>query len=466
MAEHTHDDSDYSVIDKAKMSLGHAPAGLCLPGIDATTHREAVRLCARDFLEHHVFFNDRGFHNHLNHQLLAVYTLGAPVKRLQDIFDLNKSMQRPSYSLESDVDITAENFTEYFSNERHYPNYVRFFQRELEAVGDNWKTVACDYFFDPRVFPLGMSGIFHPFIQLGYGLEFESKAITATALAQACVHPPFFNTMFSEDVFADICSDSFIAGDQGFSLMQILDKIRNDPLSDSMGFNESHGGDSSTRNISETLAIKYAKLWSVPATKEAVDAKYRELLSVVALVYGSLTRPGYKLLLHFVVMHCMTSAYFLPVFFSNMSIERQAQMLKAHSAAVLNVFAAIGSPELHITPEITSEDTHRAVPDPQSDMGNAWLDVFSKAISSNDIHISKVVRSFWRASLLSAFPSKPMFDEDYELPPSINWLYLARITVDTITKDNFKGGPPDQGEHFWKFGMVGHADFWATYSKD
>ncbi|KAJ2732187.1 hypothetical protein H4R23_002892, partial [Coemansia sp. Cherry 401B] len=96
MAEHSHDDSDYSVVDQARMTLGHAPAGLYLPGIDGATRREATRLCARDYLEHHVFFNNRGFHNHLNHHLLAVFALGAPVKRLQDIFDLHKGMQRPS----------------------------------------------------------------------------------------------------------------------------------------------------------------------------------------------------------------------------------------------------------------------------------------------------------------------------------------------------------------------------------
>ncbi|KAJ2749325.1 hypothetical protein H4S06_004665, partial [Coemansia sp. BCRC 34490] len=49
----THDDSDYSVIQKAGMELGHASSGMLLPGIDGKTRKEAVRLCARDYLEHH-----------------------------------------------------------------------------------------------------------------------------------------------------------------------------------------------------------------------------------------------------------------------------------------------------------------------------------------------------------------------------------------------------------------------------
>ncbi|KAJ2195571.1 hypothetical protein IW144_003384 [Coemansia sp. RSA 522] len=354
MADNTHDNTDYTVTDKAKMTLDHAPAGLYLPGIDETTHKEAVRLCARDFLEHHVFFNDRGFHNHLNHHLLSVFSLGAPAKRLQEVFDQNKEILLPSHS-PMDVDITTENFTEHFSNERCYPNYVSFFQRELDAAGDNWKAVACDYFFDPRVFPLGMSGIFHPFIQLGYGLEFESKTIVATALAQTCVHSSTFKTMFSEHVFADICTGELEDNNHGLSLMQILDKMRQDPLSISMEFSA-----------------------------------------------------------------------------------------------------------------ISSKDTHCTVSDLQNNVNNQWLDVFSGAIASNDMHVPKVVRTLWRGSLLYSFPSKLTFDNDYTLPPPVNWLYLARITVDTIDFSRFRD-PQQQakeGKRFWTFGMVGHDKFWDTYPKE
>ncbi|KAJ1832683.1 hypothetical protein LPJ63_003354 [Coemansia sp. RSA 2711] len=465
MAEHSHDDSDYSVVDRARMTLGHAPAGLYLPGIDGATRREATRLCARDYLEHHVFFNNRGFHNHLNHHLLAVFALGAPVKRLQDIFDLHKGMQRPSYSLESDVQITADNLADYVSDERHYPNFIKFFQGELEAAGEGWKTAACNYFMDPRVFPLGMSGIFHPLIQLGYGLEFESKAITATALAQACVHSSSFKSMFSRDTVADMNPDS---SDSGLSLMQILDRIRKDPLAVSMEFNPVPYSNSSITDSAEKLATKYTKYWSVPATKDAIDAKYQELLSVAALMYGSLTRPGHKLLLHFVLMHCLTSAYFLPIILDCLPVERQAEILKAHCAAVLDAFAVHGSPEFFVTPEVSTVDTHLAVSGSTGDANNQWLDVFADSIASNDIHVVKVIRSLWRGSLLSAFPVRHASGDDYELPPPINWLYLARITVDTITANNFRDMDEQvkEGKRFWTFGMLGHDEFWKSYPKE
>ncbi|KAJ2110946.1 hypothetical protein IW146_005687, partial [Coemansia sp. RSA 922] len=54
-----YNNDDNSVIDKAGMALSHSPKGLLLPGVDQTTHHEAVRLCARDYLENHTFFNDQ-----------------------------------------------------------------------------------------------------------------------------------------------------------------------------------------------------------------------------------------------------------------------------------------------------------------------------------------------------------------------------------------------------------------------
>ncbi|KAJ2885034.1 hypothetical protein IWW38_005361, partial [Coemansia aciculifera] len=120
---HLHNNDDNSVIDKAGMALSHNPTGLLLPGVDPTTHHQAVRLCARDYIENHVFFNDKQFHNHLNHHLLAAFSMGASAPRLQEIFDVNSDYQLPSLALTSDVTITADNFVEHLSKEELYPNF-------------------------------------------------------------------------------------------------------------------------------------------------------------------------------------------------------------------------------------------------------------------------------------------------------------------------------------------------------
>ncbi|KAJ1956984.1 hypothetical protein GGI12_005158, partial [Dipsacomyces acuminosporus] len=221
-----YENSDYSVIEQAGMELNHSPAGLQLPGIDAKTRKEATRLCARDYLEHHVFFNYTQFHNHLIHHLLAAFTIGASAERLQVIYDINTPMQRPSIPPSSEVVITKDNYEQYLSQEEYYNNYVDFFRRELAASNGNWAPVVSKYLFAPNTFPLALSGLFHPIIQVGYGIEFASEAIIATGLAQACVHEPMVknNPSFFDDSADDSSGDS-----QGLSLMQVINNIRNDP---------------------------------------------------------------------------------------------------------------------------------------------------------------------------------------------------------------------------------------------
>ncbi|KAJ2077464.1 hypothetical protein H4R24_005121 [Coemansia sp. RSA 988] len=462
----THDNTDYSVIEKTKMSLGHASTGLLLPGVDDATRKEATRLCARDHLEHHVFFDKRGFHNHLNHHLLAVFTLGGSAERLQTIFDLNKTIERPLALFSNDVVITSDNYKDHLADEMCYSAYVRFFHEQLEDAGENWRSVVFEYAFDPEIFPYIMSGLYHPFVQLGYGLEFESKTLTAAALAQACVHSLFYEGCLSDSTFAEECSNTLANGGSGFSLMQILDLIRKDKFASDILYTEKPFFETDM-TIVESLVVKYAKLWTVESTKTAVDTKYKELLSVVALMYGSLTKPGYKMLLHFALMHCLTSAYFLPIIFEHLSVDRQAKLLQAHCALTLGTFAIHGSPKFYIAPELTAVDARHVESLTPSNSGNPWLEVFEKAIASNDLHVVKAIRSLWRGSLLNAFHNHTDSASSYDMPPAINWLYLAQLTVSVIKADYFEDvdQQTQQGKHYWTYGMVGCDEFWTKYPK-
>ncbi|KAJ1938726.1 hypothetical protein FBU59_004352, partial [Linderina macrospora] len=187
-----HNDTDYSVIEETGVKLGKAPRALRVAEIDATTLREAERLCARDYLEHHIFFNHMQFHNHNIHHLLASMTLGAPQERLQDIYDKNVPMQRPLPDPVAGVVITKDNMYECLGKGEYYTNYVQFFRREIDAEDGDWKPVLIRYMFDDKIYPLVFSGLVHPLIQIGYGVEFDSAAIIATGLAMTCVHEPLF----------------------------------------------------------------------------------------------------------------------------------------------------------------------------------------------------------------------------------------------------------------------------------
>ncbi|KAJ2158035.1 hypothetical protein GGF46_004087 [Coemansia sp. RSA 552] len=420
----TRDSPSDDAIERAGMELGHAPAGLLRSGVDEHTRQEATRLCARDYLEHHVFFNEMGHHNHFNHHLLSIFTMGASSQRLQEVFDLHKTIQLPLLAHYGGDQITSTNLFQHATDEKYYSRFVEYFRRELDSAGSGWKEYACNLSMAPQMLPLTMSGVFHPLIQLGYGLEFESKAITAMGLAQACAHAPFFETMFSPGVFGTICGKTQDNEHCGASLMQIVRMIRDDPIALGMEYDPQPHLNHSIVGAAEKLAIMYTALWAVPPTKEAISAKYCELQSFVALFYGGLTRPGHKPVLQFIGMHCLTSAYFLPIYFDCMPIETQAVLLKAHY-------------------------------------------VFEKAIVSDDLHVSKVVRSLWRGSMLTS-PPQAKLAADYELPPQINWLYLAHMTTDTITASFFEdiAVQAKAGKQYWVYGMVGRDEFWSACLKE
>ncbi|KAI9502930.1 hypothetical protein GGI25_003203 [Coemansia spiralis] len=456
-----HDNSDYSVIEKAGMSLGHAPAGLLLPGVDSKTHKEATRLCARDYLEHHVFFNDRKLHNHLNHHLLAVYSMGASAERLQGIFDGNRLIQRPSLPTHETITIDATNYINYLSQENYYPDFVRFFHKELDAAGDGWHSVVAKYMFEPHIFPLVLNGLLHPLIQLGYALEFESKAIAAAALAQTCIHGNSYKKLYTPEFFSEIQA-SFAGGNyQCLSILEIFDRMRNERTDMKIPFGDDIFTDEN-RTVSEKLAVKYAKYWIVDADEKAISAKYRELLSVVSLWYIASTRPGYKLLLDFFTMHCVTSAYFLPIIFGILSTEQKAQLLHAHYAFCLSLFSLQGTPQLFIAPTHTTGDSHSAARELYGDSANPWLGVFERAINSNDMHVPKVIRSLWRGSVLCGSSDLNVNSQ----APLVNWLYIARRTVDSISADGFVSDVSEIDDAFtWSRGMLGYDEYWEKQSK-
>ncbi|KAJ2537534.1 hypothetical protein EV175_006693 [Coemansia sp. RSA 1933] len=360
------------------------------------------------------------------------------------------------------TEINASNFTEFLSKEENYPDFLAFFRKELDAAGDDWHAMVPKYTIDSGILPYFMSGVYHPFIQLGYGLEFDSKAITATALAQTCVHEPRFSESYYSESFDEMRAN--LASDpDNISLLQVLEKLRDERSVANIEFRPTMFGVNNVA-LGGKLAAKYSKLWTIGTDEQTISARYNELLSTAALLYISMTRPGYKQILDFFIMHCLTSAYFLPIMFEILSTEQKARVLHAHSMAMLLIYSLIGAPKLYITPEHIADDTHAVASKlyGESD-ANPWLDVFRDAINHNDIHVPKVIRALWRGNVLSTLKE----DGAEQKMSSVNWLYIARATLDTVTGSSFLEADDkrNEGKHFFDRGMSGYDQFWENREK-
>ncbi|KAL6881583.1 hypothetical protein J3F83DRAFT_722814 [Trichoderma novae-zelandiae] len=152
-------------------------------------------LLQKDLESHHVFFNKEGFHNHTVHLLLSLYATGASSSVLEKAYAENHSYQISAKQFDPDVvEELKSGWSEgspYLGKGDHYPDFLKFFQDEIEDKG--WEKVLQEYVFkgDERseaIYGRLFAGFLHPLIQLMYGLEWQQPAIIAEGLAQAAVH--------------------------------------------------------------------------------------------------------------------------------------------------------------------------------------------------------------------------------------------------------------------------------------
>lgn len=173
-----------------------SPENTGLWGVKQTDEvaRKVTELLQKDLEVFHVYFNDRGFHNHIVHHLLALYGTGADAAAIQRGFDGNTGYQRPARPTHGHVaeDLRSwSHASKYLGRDQYYPDFLAFFQREIEAKG--WQAVVTEYLFSGTEAAEDLlvrlyAGVLHPLIQLMYAMEWGQPAIVAEALAQTCVH--------------------------------------------------------------------------------------------------------------------------------------------------------------------------------------------------------------------------------------------------------------------------------------
>ncbi|KAM3435868.1 hypothetical protein NHJ13734_005368 [Beauveria thailandica] len=158
-------------------------------------------LLQEDMEKHNVFFNEKGYHNHLVHQLLTLYGTGATPEDIQRGYDNNISYQLKRNEQGEEVQSALrDNFDEaakeFFGRGRYYGNFIRFYQEEIEKLG--WQETVLKYLIhNEQNFTRLFSGLLHPYIQLMYGLEWAQPALVAEGLAQTSIHRDIYGALFA-----------------------------------------------------------------------------------------------------------------------------------------------------------------------------------------------------------------------------------------------------------------------------
>jgi len=123
--------------------------------------------------------------------MLAIYAMGANERLLQEGYKKDEDYQRPIGK--SPEPISDGNFADHLGDGRYYQAYLEFFSNQLVTKGAD-KTLE-DYLYSkganfndraevdgsrqPEIFGRFMSGLMHPLIHVGYGLEFGLLGLLA-----------------------------------------------------------------------------------------------------------------------------------------------------------------------------------------------------------------------------------------------------------------------------------------------
>ncbi|KAK1766177.1 HypA protein [Phialemonium atrogriseum] len=390
------------------------------------TAKKASELLQKDLQEHHVFFNEDGFHNHIPHHILALYGTGAGAEALQKGYDANTGYQRPVLPPHGGVIEDLKDWDhakKYLGKEKYYPDFLRFFQKEIDKKG--WENVMNEYVFKgdeaaDDVFGRLFAGFLHPIIQLMYGMEWAQPAIVAEALAQTSVHGNDLNPFLFE---AEKEAAQSSAGDMP-SIVSLYKAVHdNDKLANSVRMEDSNKVRDGVLVRARAEMLKVAS--RVKVRPEQLEEKTAEMFhSALYMAAAAAIHPPKHPKFDFFFIHHVNSA---PIFLTInaqpwISTEVKVRILEWKIRMDLVQYAARAVPPL----SLDSITLYR----PRDESGKMPADVVSRLhLFDDDGHAIKLGRA---AGICQELSTKYQGKDWTVIRGDDVWMKVHRLIVDSV----------------------------------
>ncbi|KAL2676747.1 hypothetical protein Neosp_010512 [[Neocosmospora] mangrovei] len=407
-----------------KIEILPKDAGLLGMKLGSEEALKVTELLQRD-LEHHVFFNASGFHDHIVHHILTLYGTGASTKDVDIAYDANKGYQlkamKPKQEMVDNLEHGSD-WSTYLGKGRNYAAFLRFFQDEIQRVG--WQDVLNEYLFknDERGRDMKsrlFGGLLHPLIQMLYAIEWEQPMLVASALAQTAVHE---NKLHDFLTTAAANAKAHDAPPKMSTILGILDDINsNEKTRKSARWNDSQpmfqGVLGRARDEMAGLATR------VRVNEDEVEERTAEMVHTAAyMAVGAAFHPPHTPKFDFFLMHHVTST----PFFLSLNVKpwipasTKAQLLEYKIRMDLLTYAARGCPTLHgdLLREYTPRDGKLA--DKMEDL----LPRIHKIV--DDGHTVKLAR----ALILAKRTTEPFEDKEWVKIKGDDWLRAMHLLLD------------------------------------
>ncbi|KAK7059921.1 P-loop containing nucleoside triphosphate hydrolase protein [Favolaschia claudopus] len=397
-----------------------------LPGATPASTALVEELMYKDVTEHHCFFNDQYFHNHLAHHILTLHDLGAPAESIQKFYDQEAAIQRPLHhhdatkSAKQANGITKENWREYLGevNAHMYPDYLAFFSSEIEAHGVA-RTLE-KYVFSPEANGNGtmmlgrfVGGLLHPMIEVGFGIEFGQDGLVAEGLAQGAL-----TTAECAAVMDMPAGVPEIKTGPSRTLLSLLREVYDSPELTPLPYSkEPISFEKFTKWLPSHPAFpaKVRQIYSAwtfdDFSAAEIDSKLEECMWQATLLLGATSKEGRKPRMDFFMMHFLTGSLLMRVVLDKLGeLKRpiyQAQLLQtfARSMAVFVflrgrpvvdcnvVMGYSANPGAGIKKELVNGTSKGA--ESVLNLGNPWLPILDNAALHPEAHVVKAIRSLF-----------------------------------------------------------------------
>ncbi|KAL3589307.1 hypothetical protein FPOAC2_11471 [Fusarium poae] len=383
-------------------------------------------LLQKDLENHHVFFNESGFHDHLVHQVLTLYGTGATTDIITKAYDANTTYQLKAMKPKADVIDKLEHgsdWSEYLGKGRNYATFFRFFQDEIERIG--WQDTLKEYLFKDDARGRDMqsrlfAGVLHPLIQLLYGLEWEQPMIIAAALAQTAVHRDDYHEFLA---LAAKKAESDLAPPK----METIPGLYEDVVKNETLVKSSHWEDSN-RVFDGVLAREKEEMVNLAARvrvdENELDERAAEMVHNAAFVVaGAAFHPPYHPRFDFILMHHTTSTPFFLTLNKQSWVpaSTKARLLENKIRMDLLQYVARGSPVLRgdMLREYKPKDGDKLV--------DKLEDLFPRIHKIvDDGHTVKLAR----ALMLAQRVTKPYQDRNWVRIRDDEWLKAVYVLMD------------------------------------
>ncbi|ODM20900.1 hypothetical protein SI65_03953 [Aspergillus cristatus] len=399
--------------------------GVWSTGVTEESARMASEVLQEDLEKHHVFFNEMGFHNHIVHHILTIYALGASPSEIKAAYDRNKAYQRPTLPVDESVVQSLHDkakFKEYLGKEKNYPNFLEFFQREIEQKGV--EKVLCEYVFSgdenaesmlARLF----GGLLHPIIHFGFAIEFNQPALIAEALAQTTAHEEWTGPRFlwpAEKAAGGI-------GKPGKkTMLQLLEEARADKkLASSVLWEDGNKLRDGVLKRAPEEMIKYASQYRV--SEDQIQEKFAEMVDVSVYFTSASQRPSKEVKFDFFYIHTVNSSIFYSKILALPFLDTRTKLrlLEWKGRMDLMMYISRNAPELYLD-EIT-----------RYPIKSDWDTIITQSNRHphDDGHLSKLVRALRNAESVC----RPYEGQEKERGLKItgdSWLKIGNMVSDSV----------------------------------